>query len=98
MPKVYKKHFYINDNKQRITVTISNGSSNVEASTIVEHVTTDSSGYTTTTHTVFEDYYSKLKLGERVKRVTAKVLQHWETVAQQVYEMNLPKIQKMYPN
>jgi len=92
-----RRYFYINNNKQRVTVTVQNGVSNIETTTIVEHITTDNIGYTTATHAVFQDYYSSLKLGERVKRVTKKVLQHWETVAQQVYEMNLPKIQQMYP-
>lgn len=97
MPKSLRKHFYINDAKQRVTVTISNEANGITATTIVEHIETDSSGYTTATHAVFKDFFNRMRIGEKLKRVTTKVLKHWDSVANEVYQCHLPDIQRMYP-
>ena len=93
-----KKHYFINDMKQRVTVTVSNERTGVVATTIVEHMETDSSGYTCATHTVFEDYFNRSLIAEKAKRVTAKLVQSWNQQLDSIYQMNLPKIQEMYPN
>jgi hypothetical protein len=93
-----KKHYFINDMKQRVTVTVSNEQTGVVATTIVEHLETDSSGYTCATHMVFEDYFNRKVIAEKLKRVTAKVVHNWNQQLDSIYQMNLPKIQEMYPN
>lgn len=93
-----KKHYFINDMKQRVTVTVSNERTGVVATTIVEHMETDSSGYTCATHMVFEDYFNRKVIAEKAKRVTAKLVQSWNQQLDSIYQMNLPKIQEMYPN
>ena len=93
-----KKHYFINDMKQRVTVTVANLPQGVVATTIVEHLETDSSGYTCATHTVFEDYFNRSLIAEKAKRVTAKLVQSWNQQLDSIYQMNLPKIQEMYPN
>jgi hypothetical protein len=93
-----KKHYFINDMKQRVTVTVSNEPRGVVATTIVEHIQTDSSGYTTTVHAVFLDYFNRSLIADRLKRVTAKVVHNWNQQLDSIYQMNLPKIQEMYPN
>lgn len=93
-----KKHYFINDMKQRVTVTISNESRGVTATTIVEHVETDSQGYTMATHHVYQDYFNRKVIADKLKRVTAKVVNSWNQQLDSIYQMNLPKIQEMYPN
>ena len=93
-----KKHYFINDMKQRVTVTVANEPRGVVATTIVEHLETDSSGYTCATHTVFEDYFNRKVIADKLKRVTAKVVDSWNQQLDSIYQMNLPKIQEMYPN
>jgi len=93
-----KKHYFINDMKQRVTVTISNESRGVTATTIVEHMETDSSGYTCATHTVYQDYFNRKVMADKLKRVTAKVVDSWNQQLDSIYHINLPKIQEMYPN
>lgn len=93
-----KKHYFINDMKQRVTITVANESIGVVATTIVEHMETDSLGYTCATHTVFEDYFNRKVIADKLKRVTAKVVNSWNQQLDSIYQMNLPKIQEMYPN
>jgi hypothetical protein len=93
-----KKHYFINDMKQRVTVTVSNERTGVVATTIVEHMETDSSGYTCATHHVYQDYFNRKVIAEKAKRVTAKLVQSWNQQLDSIYQMNLPKIQEMYPN
>ena len=92
-----KKHYYINGMKQRVTVTIGNEPIGVVATTIVEHLE-NSLGYTTVVHHVYQDYFNRSLIGEKVKRVTAKVVHNWNQQLDSIYQMNLPKIQEMYPN
>lgn len=93
-----KKHYFINDMKQRVTVTVANEPRGVVATTIVEHMETDSSGYTCATHHVYQDYFNRSLIAEKAKRVTAKVVDSWNQQLDSIYQMNLPKIQEMYPN
>ncbi len=93
-----KKHYFINDMKQRVTVTVANEPRGVVATTIVEHMETDSSGYTCATHHVYQDYFNRSLIAEKAKRVTAKLVQSWNQQLDSIYQMNLPKIQEMYPN
>lgn len=93
-----KKHYFINDMKQRVTVTVSNEPRGVVATTIVEQMETDSSGYTCATHHVYQDYFNRSLIAEKAKRVTAKVVDSWNQQLDSIYQMNLPKIQEMYPN
>jgi hypothetical protein len=93
-----KKHYFINDMKQRVTVSIANGVRGVTVIVMVEHMETDSSGYTCATHEVFKDYFNRKVIAEKLKRVTAKVVDSWNQQLDSIYQMNLPKIQEMYPN
>lgn len=93
-----KKHYFINNMKQRVTVTVSNERTGVVATTIVEHMETDSSGYTCATHHVYQDYFNRKVIAEKLKRVTAKVVDSWNQQLDSIYQINLPKIQEMYPN
>lgn len=93
-----KKYYFINNMKQRVTVTVSNEPRGVTATTIVEHMETDSSGYTWATHHVYQDYFNRKVIADKLKRVTAKVVDSWDQQLDSIYQMNLPKIQEMYPN
>lgn len=97
-PKQAKKYYYINNSKQRVTVSISNQSQGVIATTTVEHISTDHTGYTVATHTVFEDFCKRLKLSDPLLRVTKKVIQEWESILDKIYEKYLSQIQEQYPN
>ena len=92
-----KKHYFINGMKQRVTVTISNETGGVTATIMVSRLENDM-GYTVVTHKIFEDYYSRSLIAEKLKRVTAKVLDSWHQQLDSIYQSNLPKIQEMYPN
>lgn len=97
-PKQVKKYYYINNSKQRVTVSISNQSQGVIATTIVEHISTDSCGYTTAVHAVFKDFCKRFKIKDKVPRVTKKVIENWENSLDSIYQMYLPQIQEQYPN
>lgn len=92
-----KKHYFINDMKQRVTVTVANEPRGVVATIIVEHLE-NSLGYTTAIHKVFEDFYRRMLIGDRVKRVTTKVVEGWYSQLDSIYQTQLSKIQEMYPN
>lgn len=95
MSKV-KQYFYINDNKQRVTVSLDNESQGVIATLIVEKIETDSTGYTTAIHEVFKDFFKRIKVGQHVKRVTKKVRTEWETLIPSVFKEQLPLIKYHY--
>lgn len=97
-PKQAKKYYYINNSKQRINIIIKNEDVGVTATVIVEHISTDSCGYTTAIHAVLCDYFKKVKIEDKLKRVTKNVLQTWETYLDAIYKTYLPEIQKQYPN
>ena len=95
MAKV-KQHFYINANKQRVTVSLENETQGVIATIIVEKIETDGTGYTTTIHEVFKDFFKRIKVAERVKRVTKKVQLEWETSIPTLFKEQLPLIKYHY--
>ena len=68
-PKQVKKYYYINNSKQRVTVSISNQEQGVIATTTVEHISTDSCGYTTAVHAVFKDFCKRFKIAIKILQI-----------------------------
>lgn len=91
------RKWYINDSRLQVSVSIANDERGVQGFISVHHVKTDSSGYTCTEHTVYQDYAKRELLGEKLKRVTQKVKDTWWEQAEKLYQKHLPEIQKMYP-